>query len=291
MRKVLLFLITGVILLAILYLLIIDDVEISDSPNLRVEFSENKTLDQKIGEPVQPQNTIVPDFIKSAIPIAENSGIIQGDDIVISQTYETVIVPLIRDSLKAATDGNWEAFLKYSELMAQDERDMPTLQLVTAIKQNAPIYVIEELLKNGAEWNSAHANISVRMRNKKEIVEYINLGMDIYIDDVDLDNPINAMVRSIFGKSDEKRELFTFLLDSGVEIRKGRDGYHPVTKALLAAKKSEEAVFYIFQMMKREPHLTDEQIVLAKELKIDSPRSYSLLVRNVPEFAEVLNDQ
>jgi hypothetical protein len=289
MKKALLIFV-GVSLIVIVYFLRTDITEIKKTAKSQIEAKEKKPLEQKMKSEQQVKVKALPDIKQRILPEIENSGIVRDEGLDDILTYETVIVPLIKDSYAAAKNGDWEAFLEYSDEMAQDNSEMPALQLVTAIKQNAPIFVIEQLLENGASWNSSHANIGVRMRNKKEIIEYINLGMDIYVDDKELDNPINAMVRSIYGKSDEKRELFTFLLDSGVEIRKGSDGYHPVTKALIAAKKSEEAVFYIFQMIRREPELTDEQVSLAKELRVDSPRSFSLLVRNVPEFSEVLNE-
>lgn len=287
MKKTLL-LVIGVIFVITVYFQSSDAEQITETEKPQIEAQANAALAQESKKQLQVDTA--PNIKTRTLPEVENSEPVHDDTVDNQETHKTVIIPLIDDSYKAAATGDWEAFLKYTNEMTQVDEYMPTLQLVTAIKKNAPIYVIEELLKNGASWNSSHANIGVRMRNKKEIIAYMNLGMDIHVDDEALDNPINAMVRGIYRKSNEKRDLFTFLLNSGVEIRKGSDGYHPVTKALIAAKESEEAVFYIFQMMKREADLSDKQISLAKELRIDNPRSYNLLVRNVPEFSEVLSD-
>ena len=289
MNKVVLVIVVGTVLSTIFYMGSSNDGEVQNTnKQTAIVFEKDQPAQQKaIADTVTPaKNTNGNKFpeIDSSVPVRDK----QAESI---QTYETVIAPLFEDSLKAAYAGNWKEFLEYSELIAQDDEYMPTIQLVTAIKQNAPIYVIEELLKNGARWNTAHANISVRMRNKQEIIEYMNLGMDIHIHDPTRDNPINAMVMSIFNKNNARREVFTFLLDSGVEIRKGSDGQHPITKALISAKKNEEAIFYIFQMMKKSPAVTDEQILLAKELNNDNPRAYNLLKRNVPKFSEALNNE
>lgn len=205
---------------------------------------------------------------------------------------------LIESELKSTAEGgNWNDFLVAANQNALSGDFLISDALLMAIRYEAPLWVIEDLLYSGATFNVEHVIEVAKGNNVDLLIEMEKLGLDIHLFDNEKGNAIFSAISQF-----KHRKMFSHLIYSGVDIHRTVNGVDPLELALsgtteppdnfhgnLAARiRHVTAVFYTRILLEYRAEVKDNHIDLLMELKAVNYRAFIHIIQTSPNLC--IND-
>ena len=112
-----------------------------------------------------------------------------------------------------AKQGKWQEFLALNDDLSSADAESLRHALVLAIMNDAPIDLIESLLKQGAVLDFAILRVLISKQSLSLIKTFVDLGLDVHMTNNQEENVINYAVD--FGDS---TDIIDYLISNGVDV-------------------------------------------------------------------------
>lgn len=186
-----------------------------------------------------------------------------------------------------ASNRNWKSFIITLEAIELDTPEFINIALLQAILNDAPLKLIEDLLNRGANFQPGIIHTLVQKGNLDLIKQLHSLGLDLH----DLDrHERNALFYAV--ESMKSREIFNFLLSSGVSVRSSSKGPDLLDASLnnLALGK-RESIYYIDKIIAFEAPIQASHEEALKALAASNTHAFEQLMVAQPELRNMLAER
>ena len=224
-------------------------------------------------------------------PIESDHGVDSDDSLPVISNDNLKQVSLIG----AADSGDWDAFLDIAfELELISDYELAT-SFSEAIRNNAPLWVFEDLINRGAHFNVSHLLMLASNNQLSLIKQLIPLGLDIHMVNTE---GMNAVHAAIMPFSDT--EVFNFLMEEKVRIDTKVAGLDPLARALTGMLgdlnsiisdrkvlfRHNKALYYARLLISAKANVTPDHFTIVNQMKETNPKSYQHIINYLPPIMD-----
>ena len=193
------------------------------------------------------------------------------DELKKQENYKKVFSKTLK-LFELSNSGQWDEFLKFSKELNNGGDDLLNLALHQAISNNAPIFTIEELLNNGAEFQPTSIHVLTIKNNVNLTKEMIKYGLDIHGLNKNNENAIYTSLEYVNSK-----EMFDFLLSQGVSFNDDRQ-LSAIQKAVNLSMNNDEGFYFLKRLIENGAQFSESD-----NQKIE------LLIQSAPDLYKKIN--
>ncbi len=181
---------------------------------------------------------------------------------------------------RAAKTQEWATFIDVFEQKRGISKVSVFSSIYLAIRFNAPISILQELLNRGAVFLPEHTTLVATMGDVERMIQLENLGLDIHGINSRGENALNAIVELM-----RHEKMFRYLLRKDVAMLPFSNGKSLLHRSLEQLSEDKRAIFYVYHLIKYGAPIDTDSEVFITELATRAPKSYSALTEVIPELS------
>lgn len=176
----------------------------------------------------------------------------------------------LKQIIQLAESKQWQAILKIAGHFTKDDADSLDYILFQSISHDAPVSVVEKLLKQGATLQSHFINILAQKNNVALAKALIPLGLNIHGADMFGRNALHHVLEDF-----KSKEMFDYLISQGVAIDAKMGNKDPLLISLKRALTHDDALHYINTLLAKDAPITSLHQDLLSQIKMKNPSVYA----------------
>lgn len=180
----------------------------------------------------------------------------------------------------AAKAQDWASFIEVFEQKRGISKSAGFFSVYLAIRFDAPIPIMQDLLNRGAAFLPDHATFVATKGDVERMIQLESLGLDIHGINSRGENALNAMIELM-----QHEKMFRYLLERDVPMLPFSDGKSLLYRSLEQLSEKKRAVYYVNQLLKYGAPIDKNSEAFLAELATRAPKSYGTLTEVMPELS------
>ena len=189
-------------------------------------------------------------------------------------------IELGKEIYRLINNKDWDELMSFANSMQQVSPETLQIILSHALQQDAPLFVIIDLLNQGATLPGNTIFILVIKGQLTKIIELQNYGLDIFYSEPLIGNSINVAVQY---KS--KFSVLNLLLHQGVGTNIRVSGLDPLDIALSDYFKNGKNIEIVSKLIEYDSAIELSHFQIVESNRVNKLKYYNNLVMKLPVFA------
>lgn len=176
----------------------------------------------------------------------------------------------LKKIIHLAQNQQWQEILEIASVFGKDDADSLDYILFQSMSHNAPVDVLQTLLKQGATLQDHFINILAQKNNVELVQALIPHGLNIHGADMFGRNALHHVLEDF-----KSKEMFDYLISQNVAIDAKMGDKDPLAIALKRATTHQDALYYINVLLKKGAEISSVHKTLLQQVKAQNPKLYA----------------